>query len=756
MLARLAISCAWLVCAAMVGAQGIGLVANGGFEEVDPKGWARGWKQWPATLAAGASVVVDGNISRSGTRSLRISQTRQDSYSRADQVVSVTPKKTYMISCWIRGQDLDPSPSAGGVRLFVGRNGTGHSFRSLGPGREARGTFPWTRYEIGPVPVGEQSRLAFLPYLHKTTGTVWFDDIEIVELTPDLAQRIEQLRVRNILLRDLALVEQACREAGDKEASRQAAAMREKVSKEAALPTDLDRRRGPPFFPLHREIHSILGAALGRRYPDQGLVPWPVDPFARQPHLICPPRAPQQGLTRIEALRNDVEQVALNLTNTTTDDIQATLSLTGSVSGLSVVWREVVPVEFGEGVFIDDALPRASLVDGKVRTNVPPGMTRQVWLEIHTGETAAALDGAIRVQWAQRTTDVPLVVRVHNLSYPAKWPIHTFSYAYLPVRTLTKDRIAVAAADLASHHINAMMPHSWVEKLPSAVFADDGMLQPGKMDWSTFDATLKYSGHANTFVFLIPPARLKLMCMPEGEDATFGGPVWEKRAVEWLRAVIAGLKERGVGYDRMVWSADDEPSGGTVDTVVTVGRMFRRADPKIRIYSNFYSAATPADVRRMDGVVDVWAPHLDCLDERYLPICTQRNRELWAYRVQGKRTLPSSVRGAFWRLFAVGVKGYSFWTYTDVSADPWSPYDIDRHDYHVVYSGDPAEMIPSKRWEAWREGVEDYALLWMLAQRGLGVPPGTGTDSEPVTEHTDADQIRRTRIRALQALAAAP
>ena len=758
MMRVMVVCCMWYFCVGSAHGGETGAVSNGSFEELDSRGWAPGWKQWPQKLSVGASVTIDGNIAHTGTHSLRISQRHQGSYSRADQVVSVTPGKKYLISCWVRGKDLDPASSAGGVRLFIGRNGSGNSFQALGPGRDAKGTFPWTRYEIGPIAVGKQSRLAFLPYLHKTSGTVWFDDIEIIEVTPDLARRIEQLRVRRILLKDLALVEKACREIGDEEALRQVSASREKVSESVSLPIDLDRRRGPPFFEFHREIHRILGLALGKRHPGQDLVVWPVDPFAKQPHLVCPPATIAPGTITVSALRKDVEQITLNLTNTTTEDIQARLSLSGSVSDLHVVWREVVPVEYGEGVFLDDALPRTRLQGGEACVRVPPGMTRQIWLEIHTGEVAGMRNGAIRVQWATGAADVPLEIRVHDLIYPADWPIFTFCYAYLPIRALTKDRIEVASADLTRHHINAMMPHSWAQGVPPAVFADDGAFLPGKMEWKAFDAALAYSKQVRMFVLLHSSARLKTMFNIGEETVPFGGPVWEKRAILWVRAVIAGLRERGIGHERMVWSSVDEPSGGNIDTAVIIDRMFHRADPKIRVYSNFYRAATPEDVKRLDGVVDIWAPSLDCLDERYLPICTQRDRELWAYRVQGKRTPPASIRGSFWRLFATGVTGYSFWTYTDTSADAWTPYDIDRHDYHVVYNGDPTEMIPSKRWEAWREGVEDYTLLWMLAQRGLKVQPAASSNAAPksVTEHSGADFIQQSRARVLEALVAGP
>jgi hypothetical protein len=36
-----------------------------------------------------------------------------------------------------------------------------------------------------------------------------------------------------------------------------------------------------------------------------------------------------------------------------------------------------------------------------------------------------------------------------------------------------------------------------------------------------------------------------------------------------------------------------------------------------------------------------------------------------------------------------------------------------------VYDGDPGELIPSRRWEGWREGVEDYTEPSTLRARHL-------------------------------------
>ncbi|NLF17729.1 MAG: DUF4091 domain-containing protein [Lentisphaerae bacterium] len=744
------------VWSAVGSAATLNLVRNGSFEETDAAGWAVGWAPWPETLAPGASVSIDENIAHTGRRSLRITHRDRSAYSRADQVVPVTPGRQVMISCWIRAADLEPVSPAGGVRLFIGRDGSGNPFRSLAP-VQTRGSFPWTRCEIGPVAVGDQTRLAFLPYLHQTSGTVWYDDIEMVEVTPDMARRIEQMRVRNLLLADLSLIERCCLEADDATARAEVAAAMTRLSETADLPTaGLDRRRGPPFCPQHQDVHAILARALARRHPGRDLIVWRADPFARQPHLALPPMAADAGPIAVTALRHDTEQVALNLTNTTPAALPVRLALAGLDDAVAAVWREVIPVEVRDGILIDDALPRLPVADGEAVVVVPPGMTRQIWLELCTGDRTGRLDGTIQLRWQDRIAQMPLALHIHDLVFPEPWPLNTFNYAYLSLRPLTRGRIAVAAADLARHHINAIMPEHGSQGVPGPVLAPDGTLQPDRMDWSAFDATLATSGYAHTILVALSLKRLKAMFATVGETPpAFGSPAWEQRAVSWVQAVVAGLQSRGFGHDRVLWVPTDEPSGSSIDDALITGTMLRRADPGIRIYSNFYRAATPEEVRRLDPVIDVWAPHLDCLNDDYLPVCTARTRALWAYRVQGKDTPPASVRGAFWRLFETGVTGYSFWAYTDASPDPWDPYDTSQHDYHVVYDGDPTEMVPSKRWEAWREGVEDYALLWLLARRAAGPDLTLAALRGTISERAGAEAIAAARERLLEALTGA-
>ena len=77
-----------------------------------------------------------------------------------------------------------------------------------------------------------------------------------------------------------------------------------------------------------------------------------------------------------------------------------------------------------------------------------------------------------------------------------------------------------------------------------------------------------------------------------------------------------------------------------------------------------------------------------------------------------------------WLAFKRKQTGAGFWVYTDQGqTNPWDELMKPRGYYGVIYSsaGSPVstngeDIIPSRRWEAWREGVEDYQYLYEAQQ----------------------------------------
>jgi hypothetical protein len=83
--------------------------------------------------------------------------------------------------------------------------------------------------------------------------------------------------------------------------------------------------------------------------------------------------------------------------------------------------------------------------------------------------------------------------------------------------------------------------------------------------------------------------------------------------------------------------------------------------------------------------------------------------------------------------FRYDINGAGFWTSITGAEDPWTR--TEGYDYMILYPG-RTSPVTSRRWEAVREGIEDYrilsALRACLEARGKGAP---GEDAKARIKH---------------------
>jgi hypothetical protein len=124
------------------------------------------------------------------------------------------------------------------------------------------------------------------------------------------------------------------------------------------------------------------------------------------------------------------------------------------------------------------------------------------------------------------------------------------------------------------------------------------------------------------------------------------------------------------------------------------------------------------------------------------------NRMIWSYSGSGKHADPlRAYRAQAWRAFQHGATGIGFWAYADVgqSGTAWDDLDGTRPDPAVIYEAANG-VASSKRWEAWREGVEDYELLYQ-AQMELKRQNRSIDFNRAVDEAFSGDYERFEKIR---------
>ncbi|MCJ7653940.1 MAG: DUF4091 domain-containing protein, partial [Dehalococcoidia bacterium] len=185
------------------------------------------------------------------------------------------------------------------------------------------------------------------------------------------------------------------------------------------------------------------------------------------------------------------------------------------------------------------------------------------------------------------------------------------------------------------------------------------------------------------------------------------------------------LKDFGIGYDKFVVHGFDET---LCDEFFEFAKFVKSIDPKIRLFANSFGKG-PKEFMRFHELIDIWDLQ-DSHCERHpqwLELIKSFGQEVWTYECLGpaKANNPYSYyRLMPWRAFKRGQTGAGFWVYHDGLnyenlAVPWDdtlkPYGY----YGVIYGPQTSpvgklddSIVPSRRWEAWREGVEDYQYLF--------------------------------------------
>ena len=99
-------------------------------------------------------------------------------------------------------------------------------------------------------------------------------------------------------------------------------------------------------------------------------------------------------------------------------------------------------------------------------------------------------------------------------------------------------------------------------------------------------------------------------------------------------------------------------------------------------------------------------------------------KPVWAFQIKGRAKTAEDVSAHYrrwaWQVWDAGLTGMGMWSYNDIRGKSgWT--DEDGGDNAVIYElrDAPADIprqpfepiLPSRRWQAWRAGVQDYFLL---------------------------------------------
>jgi hypothetical protein len=479
-------------------------------------------------------------------------------------------------------------------------------------------------------------------------------------------------------------------------------------------------------------------AAWRDTFPDAEFVCWKKSsPWAHLKKLSTP----SVGLTpcrRIQAAMgtSEYESASFVLTNLTDKDL--TFSISTSPIPIDVTIRQAIWVRAYNGTLVNDALP---LLEGDLV--LPPGENREVWLTLRTNgaqpgnhKTDIAITSSGQEVWK-----IGLSVDVHDAAIPDELPLYTYYWDHIAPEWQSAELCEAMAKDLKAHYTNV----AWVHPsfVPPMKTDSSGRLDP---DYKLLDDSIDAHAHMTPKmrIFFWNADAFQLgaeYAGPHKISEKLMDPKWRALFREWIKDWVRHMAERGIGYDSFAMCPIDERMG---EITYELAKLIKETDPNILFYVNA-TGQSFWDVKRIAPYIDIWCPyywdymnHAPYADRHWIKAtCMQeikvRDEFFWTYaNPLNAYAHPTASPGnspyweyrlAVWRAWKENMRGFGYWVYSSHSR--WDSYKKGVN-WAVVYfaNADDAPdglsktelVIPSKRWEATREGIEDYVYLYMLRE----------------------------------------
>lgn len=429
---------------------------------------------------------------------------------------------------------------------------------------------------------------------------------------------------------------------------------------------------------------------------------------------------------------------------------------------------EIVSIRDQMKRLTDDPLAERS---GNIFTIIP-GKSTHLWIEVWarsivkrrpvTGEETEVLPGKYSGTILIRPLDVlespvetwikvPVSVEVRPFGLPdtKDMPLDVFVFTTSVIHKTLVPQVNMVR-DLHKHKINWVMC-DWWRLMPHAI-----------SKWKDFnEENLKeYTGLNNNDEMLKEAKRLGMKVM-------YG---WNNTGNPFVCARVAEhMQELGFDYNEFASQGNDEFGHEHVPHKLDFHKRMMKLDPNMQFMETYTSVpppygATADDIAALSPRTKIWVNHMARF---WPPTDKQKRMNLEQMRVlqkkhgniigvyqcaQGMRSLPivDYYRLYPWKAWALGVEMISYWTYISWEFGSADTFNTLQHAQEgFVHYGNGGTLVSTKRYEAFREGLEDYCYLHLL-KTGIERAKGKGRDvhdSEAALDQAVKDALRAERMQ---------
>jgi len=453
------------------------------------------------------------------------------------------------------------------------------------------------------------------------------------------------------------------------------------------------------FDRLHRqaeEARELFAAMAGKPAADllirQLDNPWEANPkFRADPSLTL--------------LGNEYESAAFIVTNLRPETAQ--IRVTADVRFVDIREMPLVRPE-STGRLTEDVLPR---LNESNTFRLQPGESKKLWAIVNSRDlkpgTHTAMIRAGDMLSLAKPMELKFPVEVSRARLPEKRVYKQCHWLYLA--SIADERLRDATMRDALEHGMNVFP------IPSLTYPVMANGELGKPESAVHDSLVtKLRGKAT---FLVSGS----VGLSWPENVRPSEALANKTYAAAIRKYSEHMIGLGLAFDDWAYYYMDEPGlmgkDASFDKYVRDIARVKEADPRVRIYANPAGGARPPMLAPLTKLVDVWQPDLHLVrehPEEYRRIF--QTGTYWHYEAGAdQRNLDSLgyYRMKPWVAFQMGMTGGGYWVY---SFSPFWFFDQAMGvEYGTVYPS-PDGPVTTKRWEASRDGAEDFDLLWQVRE----------------------------------------
>ncbi|HET8573179.1 MAG TPA: glycoside hydrolase domain-containing protein [Edaphocola sp.] len=290
---------------------------------------------------------------------------------------------------------------------------------------------------------------------------------------------------------------------------------------------------------------------------------------------------------------------------------------------------------------------------------------------------------------------------VQVINKPVPKTLNAVNWGYLNYPML-KGIEAKAVSDMRRHHINTFV-------VPPAVLPNINAT-----DLSRLKDYLNYLPRDGKILLFMNYAQAgnKLGT----QRMAFLSTPWKSAFLLWYSKIMTVARSMGFkGSDIYLYPYDEIKNPADIQDFRQMMAWLKPVKPEARFFATILNKAAADALFNYLDIAQFYSG--TGLVGKYQNSHTQK----WTYAILGaSRSLPSyqSYRLMAWQAYRNNVSGIGFWNYAGNKSRTFvsSTFDNYPKDYTVIYNSPSGNIISSRRWEAFKLGLEDYQVIRIYEQ----------------------------------------